>query len=208
MLRERGKDAAKACGARRETHRDRQHVVDDERCGSEQAWPAPKVRLRDRIGAATFGVRGDHLGVGDDEQREHARDHERERQRPVQRARARGDQHDDHRFGPIGDARERVEAERGEPAREAKLVALVGVLASPQRRPSHAGKDTCDRGWVGAPRRMRRGGEGRMRPSLGSHMCDPSGPNTFGPADRRMRRSVPEVAQSLKRLLLRAPRAC
>ena len=51
----------------------------------------------------------------------------------MQRAGAGRDQHEHHRLGPVGDARQRVEAERRQPRDHAELVPLVGVLARPRR---------------------------------------------------------------------------
>ena len=73
MVGEGGEDAAEARRAGGEAHRDREHVVDDQRRGRQQRRDAPQVELRDGIRAAALGVGGDHLRVGHDEQDEHRR---------------------------------------------------------------------------------------------------------------------------------------
>ena len=125
-----GKHAAEAGRAGGKADRHGEDVVDEQRRRGEQRRDPAEVELRDGVRAAALGVRRDHLRVGDHEQRQHPGDHERQRQREAQRTRSRRDEHDDHRLGPVGDARERIEAERGEPASDAELVSLVGVLSS------------------------------------------------------------------------------
>ena len=115
--------------ARREADGDRQYVVDHERGGRQQCRNASEIALGDRVGAAPVGMRRDHLRVGHDEQREHARDHERQRDRVLQGAGARRDEHEHHRLGSVRDARQSVEAQRREPTANAQVVALLGMLA-------------------------------------------------------------------------------
>ena len=62
---------------------------------------------------------------------------------------AGGDQHEHHRLGPVGDARQRVEAERRKAPDHAELVSLVGVLAGcaavgPARSPRSAAGSVGD----------------------------------------------------------------
>ena len=123
------KDAAERGCAGGEADGHGEHVVDHHRGGRQQARPTAQVRLGHRVGAAALGVRRDHLRVGDDQEREHRDDHDRDRHRVLERADPGGDEHEHHRFRPVGDARERVQAERGEPAEDGELVTLVGVLA-------------------------------------------------------------------------------
>ena len=114
-----GEHAAEARRARGKTHGDGEDVVDDHRCGREQTPAAPKASLGDRVRSASLGVRGDHLRVGGDDRGE--------------RAAAGDDEHQHDRFGPVRDARERVEAQCGEAAEQPELVGVRGVL--PDRAP-------------------------------------------------------------------------
>jgi hypothetical protein len=95
-------------------------------------------------------VRRDHLGVGDDEQRQHAGDHQGQREGEAQSARSRGDEHEDHRLGPVGHAREGVEAQGGEAGGHAELVSRIRVLADPtvlrQRRAARDGRIAASSG--------------------------------------------------------------
>ena len=75
-----------------------------------------------------------------------ASDHERDRDLEPERGGPAGAERHDHRLRAVGDARERVEAERGHPARHAELVTLVRVLAGAAHRQTRTPRRAQDRG--------------------------------------------------------------
>ena len=133
MVGQRREGAAEAGRAGGEADRHGEHVIDHQRACRQECEGAAEVGLGHRVSAPAVRVRGDHLRVGEDQQAEHRRDHQGQRHRKAQRAGASREQHKHHRLRPVGDARERVEAERGQPPRHVEVVAFLGVLSSSWR---------------------------------------------------------------------------
>ncbi len=132
---QRGKRAAQAGRPGGQAYGDGEDVIDDHGRRGQQARPAAQVGLGHRIGAAALGMGVDHLGVGDDEQASMAVITTVSGRTLVTAPVPASEEHDDHRLRAVGDARERVEAQRGQAAEDAELVALFAVLAPTQNDP-------------------------------------------------------------------------
>ena len=117
----------------RDGNRDGERVVNDQRGGGDQAGPVTEVGPRHRVRAAAVRVGVDHLAVGEHQDRQQEHDRDGDRQDQVQRAGARHGQHDDDRFRAVGDRRQGVQGQRGQPLHRGDP--LLGHITRPERRP-------------------------------------------------------------------------
>ena len=124
-----GEHAAEAGRARGEADRDGEHVVDDQRGRRQQRRPAPEVRLsRPRRRRRPRGARRSPACRRSTSSASIAVITSVSGSVKRSAAGASSDQHEHHRLGAVGDARQRVEAERRNATEGAQLVPLVGVF--------------------------------------------------------------------------------
>ena len=134
LERGRGRRQGEHAGRDRDGHRE--HVVDEQGRGRDEAREPPEVVARDHVRAAARLVRVDRLAVGEDDDRQQDGDPGGDREDEVGR-RCRGDDEDDERrLGRVRHRRERVRGEdrEREPLREQGLVHLPARARAADKR--------------------------------------------------------------------------
>ena len=91
------------CHAGRDADRDRQHVIDHERCGGDQARPDAEVGLGDGVGAAAGRVFVDDLLIRQREDRQQEHDGDADRNGIAQRGGPDQDQDQQDFLRRVGD---------------------------------------------------------------------------------------------------------
>ena len=134
-------------GCRRDRHRDREDVVDEQRARDRHPGVAAEVDRGDLVVAAAGGVGVHGLAVARDDGEHHQRDREADLPRPDVRRRAGDGEHDEDLVGRVRHRGQRVAGEhrQGDPLGEERLPQLAAAELATQQDPLGHVADTHGR---------------------------------------------------------------
>ena len=140
VRREAGRCGRQREDSRRDRHRDRQHVVGEQRCTRQERRKRAEVLPRKDVRAAAGGIGLHALAVGEDDDGQQGRDPDRDREHEVKRRERHAHEHRHRGLRRVRDGRDRVRREdrQRERLREERVLELAGRARGADQRPLRA----------------------------------------------------------------------